>query len=141
MATTIGGDPLAQKHVQQHFLGDSPYRLLSDASVEDVSASDLVAALDFVRSTRKSWSWIDEMRRDKASGRMGMPTWTSKDKSVREAAGMASKLREKDSTLSAFGEHLRLLDSKRLTTSEFATAAENAREKMEVKGGMACERD
>jgi hypothetical protein len=126
--------PLAQKHVQQHFLGDAPYRLLGDVSVEDVPAADLVASLDFVHSTRKSWAWIDEMRRDKAAARIAIPTWSSKDKAVREAAGMATKLRAKDSTLSAFSEHLRLLDQKRLSASGFAAAAESARKEIDAPG-------
>lgn len=124
--------PLAQKHVQQNFLGDAPHRLLADASVEDVPAADVVAALDFVHSTRKSWAWIDELRRERAAVRMALPTWSSKDKVVREAAAMATKLRAKDGALSAFGEHLRLLDQKRLSASAFSAAAESARKEIDA---------
>jgi hypothetical protein len=122
--------PLARKHIQQHFLGEAPHRLLTDAGVEDVPAADVVAALDFVHSSHKAWGWIDELRRERAAVRL--PTWSSKDKALREAAGMALKLRAKDSSFSAFGEHLRLLDHKRLSASGFAAAAETARTEMDA---------
>lgn len=124
--------PLAQKHVQQHLLGDAPQRLLGEALVDDVPAAELVQALDFAHSTSKSWGWIDELRREKASSRgISIPNW-SKDKSIREAAAMSTKLRIKDGSLAAFGEHLRLLDRKRISASAFAAAADEARRQLDV---------
>lgn len=71
------------------------------------------------------------MRREKAAAGIAIKGWSFKDKGLPDAAGMAAKLRAKDSTLSAFGEHLRLLDQKRLTASGFVAAAESAKKEVD----------
>jgi hypothetical protein len=45
---------------------------------------------------------------------------------------MTRKLRAKDGVFSAFGEHLRLLDQKRLSASAFAAEAEKARREVDA---------
>lgn len=126
----------AQKHVRQYLLGDAPHRLLADSVVEDLPAKDLVEVLDFAHSATESWGWIDQLRREKAAARViNLPPWGPNEKTLKAGIRMARTLRAKDGVLSAFAEHLRFLDSKRLTVSEFSAAAEEGRKELNTSVG------
>lgn len=122
---------LSRKHIGKYLLGGTPQRLLFESKVEDVSAAELVRYLDFVNATNKSWLWIDELRNEKAGRGMSLPSWGN-DKAFTTRVELARVLTAKDRVLDGFGAHLRLLDEKQLTVSEFRQKVEGAREALGV---------
>jgi hypothetical protein len=124
---------IARQHVQTHVLGESPYRLLSETFVEDFSAADVVATMDFADGTHKGWQWIDELRRQKAGkGVIGMPARGPSDKATKAAVPMLKLLLARSPVLDTFGEHLRFLDAKRLRIGEFTRKAEERRKEIDA---------
>lgn len=124
----------ARKHVEQHVLGDAPHRLMGDGFVEDYAAADLVATLDFARSSRKRWDWIDELRRHKAAkGVLTMPSRSPSDRATKAAIPVAQSLVARSPVLDAFGEHLRFLDNKNMRIGDFAREVEERRKQLDAQ--------
>jgi hypothetical protein len=120
--------PLARKHVSKYLLGDAPYRLLDGAYADDLPARELADTLDYVNSEQKSWSRIDELRKEKAGRGLNFPKpWGDKEKEDKAAIQVARTLRAKDAVLDSYGEHLRFLDAKKISVGAFATAANEER--------------
>lgn len=124
--------PLAQKHVLKHVVGGERHRLLGTNLVADLPTQEMVATLDFAFGEQKSWAWIDELRREKAGGRVSIPRPWPEDRPHKNALEMGRQLRAKDLALATFGAHLGFLDAKRLTASAFALAMETARSDLDA---------
>jgi hypothetical protein len=126
--------PLARKHVSKYLLGDAPYRLLDGAYADDLPARELADTLDYVNSEQKSWSRIDELRKEKASRGLNFPKrWGDTEKEDKAAIQVARTLRAKDAVLDSYGEHLRFLDAKKISVGSFAAAANEERKAMGCK--------
>jgi len=119
---------LARAHVEKHVVGKYRARRLGSEFVEDLPASEVVATLDFAFSEERCWAWVDELRKEKKGGIR--PPWPP-EKIAREAIQMGRVFRATYDALDSFSAHLRFLDSKKLTASGFAAAAQDAAKELE----------
>lgn len=130
--------PLARKHVSDFLLGEKPYRLLDGAYADDLPARELADTLDFVNSEHRSWQWLDELRKQKASSRIfRLPKpFGGKGMDDKTAIQLARTLRAKDGVMTSFCDHLRFLEGKQISVGAFATAANE--ERMALNCEAAC---